>query len=52
VAQVVNTPDTRAQFEKLGYDAVASTPAEFATHIRAEYEKNGKIIKLIGAKVD
>lgn len=52
VAKVVNTPDTRMQFEKLGYDAVSSTPAEFATHIRAEYEKNGKIIKSIGAKVD
>ena len=52
VAQVVNTPETRAQFEKLGYDAVASTPAEFANHLRAEHEKNGKIIKLIGAKVD
>jgi tripartite-type tricarboxylate transporter receptor subunit TctC len=52
VSKVVNTPDTRAQFEKLGYDAVASTPVEFAAHIRAEYEKNGKIIKLIGAKVD
>jgi tripartite-type tricarboxylate transporter receptor subunit TctC len=52
VAKVVNTPDTRMQFEKLGYDAVAGTPAEFAAHIRTEYEKNGKIIKLIGAKVD
>jgi tripartite-type tricarboxylate transporter receptor subunit TctC len=52
VAQVVNTPETKAQFEKLGYDAVASTPTEFAAHIRAESEKNARIIKLIGAKVD
>ncbi len=52
ISKVVNTPDNRMQFEKLGYDAVASTPAEFASHIRSEYEKNGKIIKLIGAKVD
>ncbi len=52
VAQTVNTPETKAQFEKLGYDAVASTPAEFTAHIRAESEKNARIIKLIGAKVD
>jgi tripartite-type tricarboxylate transporter receptor subunit TctC len=52
VAQVVNTPENKAQFEKLGYDAVASTPVEFATHIRNESEKNARIIKLIGAKVD
>ena len=40
------------QFEKLGYDAVGGTPEAFASYIRTEYEKYGKIVKLIGAKVD
>ena len=52
LTRVVHAPETKPQFEKLGYDAVGGTPADFASHIRSEYEKNGKIIKLIGAKVD
>ena len=52
LVKVVHAPDTKAQFEKLGYDAVGGTPEAFTTHIRTEYEKYGKIVKLIGAKVD
>ena len=52
LVKVVNAPDAKSQFEKLGYDAVGGSPDEFAAYIRAEYEKYGKIIKLIGAKVD
>lgn len=52
LASVVHVPESKAQFEKLGYDAVAGTPVEFASHLRNEYEKYGKIVKLIGAKVD
>ncbi len=52
MVKVVHAPESRLQFEKLGYDAVGGTPEAFATYIRAEYEKYGKIVKLIGAKVD
>ncbi len=52
LVKVVHAPDTKAQFEKLGYDAVGGTPEAFTTHIRTEYEKYGKIVKLIGAKLD
>ena len=52
LVKVVREPETKTQFEKLGYDAVGGTPAEFSAYIRAEYEKYGKIVKLIGAKVD
>jgi tripartite-type tricarboxylate transporter receptor subunit TctC len=52
LVKVVHAPESRAQFKKLGYDTVAGTPAEFASHLRNEYEKYGKIVKLIGAKVD
>jgi len=52
LVKVVHAPELKAQFEKLGYDAVGGTSAEFTAHIRAEYEKYGKTVKLIGAKVD
>ena len=52
ITKVVNAPESRSQFEKLGYDAVVSTPDEFALYLRSEYEKFGKIVKLIGAKID
>ena len=52
LSKVVHASESKAQFEKLGYDAVGGTPAEFASYIRTEHEKYGKIIKLIGAKVD
>jgi tripartite-type tricarboxylate transporter receptor subunit TctC len=52
LVKVVHAPESKAQFEKLGYDAVGGTSAEFTAHIRAEYEKYGKTVKLIGAKVD
>jgi tripartite-type tricarboxylate transporter receptor subunit TctC len=52
LVKVVHASESKAQFEKLGYDAVGGTSAEFTAHIRAEYEKYGKTVKLIGAKVD
>ena len=52
IAAVVHAAETKALFEKLGYDAVGSTPQEFAAYLRTEYEKTGKLVKLIGAKMD
>ena len=52
MVKVVHAPESRLQFEKLSYDAVGGTPEAFAIYIRAEYEKYGKIVRLIGAKVD
>ena len=42
----------KSQFEVLGYDVVASSPGEFSAFIRKEWEKNAKIVKMSGAKVD
>jgi len=50
--KVVRTPEMKAQLELQGYDPVGSTPAEFATFIRAESAKYAKVVKLSGAKVD
>ena len=50
--KVVHAPESKVQFEKLGYDTVGSSPDEFAAYLRAEHEKFGNIIKRIGAKAD
>jgi tripartite-type tricarboxylate transporter receptor subunit TctC len=50
--KVVHAPETKAQFEKLGYDTVGSSPDEFAAYLLAEHEKFGNIIKRIGVKAD
>jgi tripartite-type tricarboxylate transporter receptor subunit TctC len=50
--KVVHAPETKAQFEKLGYDTVGNSPDEFAAYLRAEHEKFGSIIKRISAKAD
>jgi len=52
LVKVVRTPEMKAQLELQGYDPVGSTPAEFATFIRAESAKYAKVVKLSGAKVD
>lgn len=45
-------PKTRSQFEAQGSGLVASSPEEFADFIRAESQKNAKLVKLSGIKVD
>lgn len=52
MAKVVHAPELKSQFERLGYDTVASSPEAFGAHLRAEYDKFGGIIKRIGAKAD
>ena len=52
MAKVVHAPELKSQFERLGYDTVASSPEAFGAHLRAEYEKFGGIIKRIGARAD
>ncbi len=52
LTKVVHAPALKAQFEALGYDAVASSPAEFAAYMRVEHEKYGRIVKRVGAKAE
>ena len=48
IARLVATPEMRERLTQLGADAVASTPEEFATFTRAEYEKFAKLVKQAG----
>ena len=38
-------PDTREKLSTMGFDPVASTPEEFATWIRTEIARWGKVIR-------
>ena len=45
-------PDHIKRFNDSGLDIIASTPDEFASHLRKEIEKWGKVIKERGMKAD
>lgn len=50
VVAAAQSQELQSHFEALGMDAVSSTPPEFSAFLRADYLKNGKIIKAAGAK--
>jgi tripartite-type tricarboxylate transporter receptor subunit TctC len=52
LAKVMNQPDTREQIERQGAEPVTSTPAEFASFIREEWDRFGPAIKAAGLKVE
>ena len=43
--ETLTAPDTTRFFEQMGFDIVASTPEEFAAHLKRESEKWGKVIR-------
>lgn len=45
LVKVMQNPETKEGFAKLGVDAVFSTPERFVAHIKSEQEKYGKLIK-------
>lgn len=52
VARFLALPDTRAKFDIRGPEPWITAPEEFAGVIRSGYEKNGKLVKALGVKVD
>jgi tripartite-type tricarboxylate transporter receptor subunit TctC len=50
--KVVASPFYRERLAALVADPAGSTPAEFASYIRNEYDKYGKVIKATGARAD
>ena len=52
IVKIVHEPDVKEKFAALGFDAVANTPEEFATQIKVEIAKWGKVIKDANIKVD
>ena len=43
--QLLRSPEMVQRFSQLGLDIVASSPDEFGTHLKSEYEKWGRVIK-------
>lgn len=44
VAKILAMPDVKQRLETLGFETIGSSPADFASFITSEMEKNGKII--------
>jgi tripartite-type tricarboxylate transporter receptor subunit TctC len=52
LANIVRAPDVRDRLAAQGFDALSSTPAEFAAYLRSEIAKWGKVVKATGVRVD
>ncbi len=52
VKKSLSAPDAIKRFSDAGLDIIASTPDEFAAHVKKETEKWGKVIKERGMKAD
>ncbi len=52
IAKIVAQPDIKAKLDALGFRPVANTPAQFATQIKAEMEKWGKVVQAAKLKIE
>jgi tripartite-type tricarboxylate transporter receptor subunit TctC len=52
IAGVLKTPELRDRLGKQGLEAVGSTPQEYATHLREERSRYGRLIRSAGIKLD
>jgi tripartite-type tricarboxylate transporter receptor subunit TctC len=52
IARIVAQPDTKTKLDALGFRPVANTPAQFATQIKAEMEKWGKVVRAAKLKIE
>lgn len=52
VVKMMAQPDVRSRVEGLGFDIIASSPAQFAAQVKVEVEKWTKVVKAAGIKVN
>jgi tripartite-type tricarboxylate transporter receptor subunit TctC len=50
ITRAIRAPEMKDKLTSEGLEVVASAPAEFASHIKAETEKWAKVIKTMGIK--
>jgi tripartite-type tricarboxylate transporter receptor subunit TctC len=51
IAHILAQPDTRAKLAALGFDPVASKPAEFGEYLRAEAQRSARVVHEAGIQV-
>lgn len=49
---ILDEPQTQSRLLAMGSELLKSTPEEFATHIKSEQEKWGKLVRDAGVKID
>ena len=49
---MVNDPDIRAVYDKIGADPITDSPDEFRALIAAEIAKLGPVVRASGARVE
>jgi tripartite-type tricarboxylate transporter receptor subunit TctC len=52
VARILEAPDVREAFAKLGTDVSATTPEQLAAYVASEWAKMAKVVAASGAKID
>ena len=50
IARIVQLPDIKERFFRVGIEPIASTPEQFAAHIRSERAKWEKVVAAAGIK--
>jgi tripartite-type tricarboxylate transporter receptor subunit TctC len=52
MARALLAPDVKADFAARGSEVIASTPEQFAAHIKSELAKWARVVKASGARVE
>lgn len=52
LVNIARLPDVRERLAAQGFDALTTTPAEFAVYLRAEMAKWAKVVKATGIRLD
>jgi len=52
IAKIVAEPDVKGKLDTLGFRPVANTPSQFATQIKAEMEKWGKVVHAAKLRIE
>ena len=51
-AATVRSPETRTRLVALGAEPIGNTPREFSAFLRADFDKNGAIVRKAGMKAE